>query len=536
MGHEGRSGPQGRPRREGAALTAAARVALAAALVSCSIAAAGEGHGLAEERPNVVLIVADDLDVGMLDRALALDLMPNFQHLFHENGVRFSNAFVTNSLCCPSRATLLKGQYPHNHGTLTNFPPDGGVGVFDDSSTLATWLREAGYRTGYVGKYLNGYGLIDVDGDGRLGRGDAAYVPPGWDDWQALLDASTYRVYHYFINDNGERIHYGTREEDYQTDVLARRAVEFVADSDAIADDSPFFLLVTPLAPHLEVFLATSRNDFGDAWEWTIRPAPRHEGSVRVLPPHPPSFNEADLGDKPPWLQTRPALTARDYVLLVRQYRNRLESLRAVDDLILEIVEELERADELDRTLLIFTSDNGFLHGEHRLPQKRYPYQESIRVPLYVYSPEVPARRTIDSLVLNNDLAPTIADLAGAEIPRFVDGSSFLPLLETTTPVPWRKRFLIEHFGLTDSVFEVPTYAAIHTGRDDRLLPDLVYTAYEDDAESRELYDLAADPFELESLHRDSSALRRLQIGLLDRWLRRFRDCRGGSCRELEFR
>jgi len=143
-------------------MTASPRVqaALVTALVSCSFSTIGEAGGIAEERLNIVLIVADDLDAGMLDRAVELDLMPHFRRRFHERGVRFSNAFVTNSLCCPSRATLLSGQYPHNHGALTNSPPNGGVGVFDDSSTLATWLREVGYRTGYVGKYLNGYVLV----------------------------------------------------------------------------------------------------------------------------------------------------------------------------------------------------------------------------------------------------------------------------------------------------------------------------------------------------------------------------------------
>ncbi len=508
----------------------------AAALSFLSLYNAGEARVRAEGRPNIVLIMADDLEVGTLDRALELDLMPNFRRLFHERGVRFSNAFVTNSLCCPSRATLLSGQYPHNHGSLTNFPPEGGVGAFDDSSTLATWLQEVGYRTGYVGKYLNGYGVTEVDGKPGLSRGDLLYVPPGWDDWQALLDPSTYRVYRYFLNDNGVRIPYGTREEDYQTDILARRALDFIADSEAIEDDSPFFLAVMPLAPHVEVFATTSRDDFGDPWRWTIRPAPRHEGSVRVLPPHPPSFNEADLSDKPLWLQMRPRLTARDYAFLVRQYRNRLESLRAVDDLIAEIVAELDRTGELETTVLIFTADNGFLSGEHRLSQKRYAYEESIRVPLYLHGPDVPKRRTIDALVLNNDLAPAFAEIAGATPTRSVDGRSFAPLLESTSARLWRKRFLVEHFGLTGSVFEVPTYGAIRTGDDGRWLSDLLYVAYRDPGRTRELYDLAADPFELESLHRHPSALRRYQTRRLEEWLGELRHCRAGSCQELEFR
>jgi arylsulfatase A-like enzyme len=148
----------------------------------------------------------------------------------------------------------------------------------------------------------------------------------------------------------------------------------------------------------------------------------------------------------------------------------------------------------------------------------------------------MPVRPAIDALVLSNDLAPTIADLAGAQVSRSVDGSSLLPLLESALPVPWRKRFLIEHFGLTESPLEIPTYGAIRTGSDAGLLRDLVYTAYQDEGESRELYDITADPFELRSLHRDPSAPRRLQRQLLDRWLGQLRECREGSCRELEFR
>ncbi|MCI0407925.1 MAG: sulfatase-like hydrolase/transferase, partial [Acidobacteria bacterium] len=243
----------------------------------------------------------------------------------------------------------------------------------------------------------------------------------------------------------------------------------------------------------------------------------------------------------------RPQLNGQDKLFLLRQYRNRLESLRAVDDLVGRVFEALTVAGELDRTVVFFTSDNGFLYGEHRLGEKLVAYEESIRVPLYVRVPGRPGPLALDQLVLNTDLAPTIADLAGVAPGLPVDGRSLVPLLAGPVPWDWRQRFLVEHWW-GDSVFEIPSFAAVRTGATDPLSSQTLYVEYYDqnydqmkDGEAdpvqfRELYDLAQDPNQLQSLHRDKSRLP--QMSLLRKLLSELKECgssQGQSrCQELE--
>jgi len=492
-------------------------------------------------RPNIVVIMADDLDVHSLEISLGLGLMPALKRHLVDAGVHFTESFVTNSLCCPSRATFLTGQYSHNTGVLSNGGPHGGIVQLQDTSTLAIWLQAAGYRTGHVGKYLNGYGIDYVIGhDSRIPQYDPHYIPPGWSDWQALVDTTTYQVYGYTLNDNGSLV----QPQAYQTDELAARAVDFISESNGV-DEQPFLLVVTPLAPHVEIHEKTGLNQWRDLWRWTITPAPRHAGSVTLplLPALKPSFNEADVSDKPLW---RPELDGEDKLYLLRQYRNRLESLRAVDDLVGRVFEALAAAAELDRTVVFFTSDNGFLYGEHRLGEKLVAYEESLRVPLYVRLPGRPGLAS-DALVVNTDLAPTIAELAGVAPGLPVDGRSLAPLLAGRVPSDWRARFLVEHWW-GDSVFEVPSFAAVRSGATDLLSPQTLYVEYYDqnydqmsDGEAdpvqfRELYDLGRDPYQLQSLHRDRARL--AQMSLLSRLLGELKGC-GGSpgqsrCQELE--
>jgi arylsulfatase A-like enzyme len=505
--------------------------------------------GAAAPRLNVVVIMADDLDVHALDTMVALGRMPAFKANFLDSGIRFTQSFVTNALCCPSRATFLTGQYSHNHGALSNTRPNGGVTRLRDESTLATWLDEAGYRTGYIGKYLNGYGLNWVNvPDSPLPQHDPRYRPPGWDDWQGLVDPTTYRVYNYVISDNGTLVRYGRRRQDYQTDVLAERAASFITRT-----PGPFFLAVNPLAPHIEVE-GVQTYRWRNSWQWAIRPAPRHEDSVTVglLPALKPSFNEPDLSDKPVW---RPQLDAEDLAGapgtprggLLAQYRSRLASLRAVDDLIQRVFRALRITGRLANTVVIFTSDNGYLYGEHRLSGKLAAYEESIRVPLYVHVPWSAQPRTVDRLVTNADLAPTIAELAGAVPALPVDGRSFAPLLHGETPADWRRRFLVEHWW-NDSVYDMPTFAAVRTGPEDGPTADTLYVEYYDQNYGqavddvpdpvmfRELYDLQADPFQLDSLHRE--AARTAQMETLSHLLAGLRTCGSASgqtaCREVE--
>lgn len=498
-------------------------------------------------RPNIVVIMADDLDVGSLQRMINLGLMPNLQRYLVGEGIGFTNSFVTNSLCCPSRATFLSGRYAHNTGVLTNHPPLGGITRFNDRNTLATWLQAAGYRTGYVGKYLNGYGIADHTGDGNFDLEDLTYVPPGWTDWQALLDTglSTYRVYNYSINDNRTLVAHGDAPEDYQTDVLAQRAARFIRDAEQV-DDMPFFLAVMPLAPHVEVIPGIIKFEpYQEVWKWDIRPAPRHESTVNVTLPNPPSFNEADISDKPAWLQPgrprfRPPLTLTDYAYLTRKYRHRLESMRAVDDLIGTVVDALGAAGELDRTVIIFTSDNGFLHGEHRMAEKRAAYEESIRVPLYVRIPGVIGGRTHSQLVTNNDLAPTIAEFAGTTPGQPVDGVSFIPVLQGQ--VEWRKRFLVEHLdSLAGDAEDMPTYAAVRSLWTSPNGPvNVLFLEYDNpdkdgNTNTPEFYDLDRDPYQLQSLHASSNPLRIFQARVLSGATAALKTCAGAGCRVLEF-
>ncbi|HVE39427.1 MAG TPA: sulfatase-like hydrolase/transferase, partial [Planctomycetota bacterium] len=308
-------------------------------------------------------------------------------------------------------------------------------------------------------------------------------------------------VYNYRINDNGVVVPYGEAEEDYQTDVLARRAVRFIDRSERWVDGKPFFLVVTPLAPHVEVH----GGAWEDVWSWTIRPAPRHLGSTESFPlPQPPSFNEADVRDKPLWVQGRPLLTADNVQALTRKYRDRLAALRAVDDLIGTVVEALRRTGELDRTVLLFTADNGYLYGEHRLPEKMYAYEESVRLPLYVRAPGLAGGRSLPQVVLNNDLAPTLADLGNALPTHPVDGRSIVPLL-TGAVSAWRARFLVEHWILTPTTkVEAPTYSAVRTGPSTAPLPDRLYVEYRTgEWGAKEFYDRTIDPYELDSRHED---------------------------------
>jgi len=475
-----------------------------------------------DPRPNVVVIMTDDLDVASTDRMLDAGLMPNLWRYLVDGGMTFTQSFVSNSLCAPSRATFLTGQYPHNHLVRTNLAPMGSVLALDDHSTLGTWLHQAGYRTGLVGKYLNGYGVYT----------DAAYVPPGWDDWQALVDPSTYVVYDYVVNDNGRLQTYGDAAVDYQTDVLAQRAARFIMRSAG----TPFFLWVTPLAPHFELLWPTGEASVQEAqWALTIRPAPRHAGSVAIDLPRPASFDEVDVSDKPSWLQADPPLTSKNIADLTGQYRDRLTALRAVDDLIGTVVEALQRIGELERTVLIFTSDNGWLSGEHRLSGKQCAYEECIRVPLFIRAPHVPGGQVSEELVVNNDLAPTIAAFAGAAPGRPFDGRSIVPLLADPARPEWRRRFAVEHLYGASQELDPPTYVAVRTGAAD-VCGAQVYVEYDADPgpSATELYDLTLDPMELNSLHADPGPARAQERASLAGWVPGLSSCAEVSCQALE--
>lgn len=512
--------------------------ALLGALAVLAIpAATGTAAQAAAARPNVVIVLADDLDTHSLTRMVNLGLMPALKSKVIDQSTRFSNSFVTTSWCCPSRATLLTGLYSHNHRVLTNSRPLGGVHRFDDSSSLATWLQKSGYRTGLVGKYFNNYGN---DKDPTTPVDDVGYVPPGWNDWQGLMDQSSpglraFQMYNYTINDNGRLVRHGSAAADYQTDVIARRARQFVVESET-NDARPFFLLVAPTAPHLEEPTPVMAGCVGSPWEATIRPAPRHAGTLpsAVQLPRPPNFNEPNLADKPSWFRQVPSMTSRDIGCLQRQYRGRLASLRAIDDLVRNLVETLQAHGEWANTVFVFTSDNGFFYGQHRLADKVLGYEESIRVPLYIRAPGFPSQATTRT-VLNNDLAPTVTAFAGISPGLRVDGRSLLPLLRNPGETRWRRRFLVEYLGPVETTIvppKVPFSAVRTTNLSQGSPPNQVYVEWHDGLGSSEFYDLGSDRYQLASQHANPAwaPVRNALAG----WLVQLRRCGGGTCQSLE--
>jgi arylsulfatase A-like enzyme len=436
-----------------ALLTIAALAAALAALAAPAGAAAQSG------RPNIVVVLTDD------QRWDTLATMPTVHRELVQKGVTFANSFVVNPLCCPSRASFLTGRYSHSTGVYDNLPPYGAA-AFDDRSTLATWLAGAGYRTAWVGKYLNGHA--------------ATTVPPGWHRWAALRSA----YFNYSLWVDGAPIPFSDDDASYSTDVLTREAVSFIESS-----GGPFFLVYAPFAPH------------GPA-----TPAPRHaDAFADLFPWRAASHNEADVFDKPRWLQNRPLLTEADEQAADAFRRSQLASLLAVDEGVGEILDALRKAGRLANTIVVYTSDNGLMWGEHRMwNRKVVAFEESIRVPLVVrHDALVPQPRTETRLVTNIDLAPTLAEVAGARAPR-VDGASLVPLLRAVpSPTPaWRRSFLIEHVrGVAGAAVALPTYCAVRGER-------WKYVRYK--TREEELYDLAADPYELENRARDAAYLPQL--------------------------
>lgn len=463
----------------------------------------GEAANNAEaviSKPNIVVIMVDDLDERSLDIMLSKGLMPKLKQHIIDKGITFSRTFDTLPLCCPARSTFLTGQYPHNHGVWSNELPSGGVSKLNDKSTIATWLQKAGYYTGYIGKYLNMYGIDTSE----------TYIPPGWSDWQATVGDSTYQMYSYIVNDNGKLVKYGSEANDYQTDVIANRSVKFVSERES-DDSTPFFLYINPLAPHVDGSTPECRLNYGSLGT-TIPPA-RYDGTTAAIEfPTSKSFNEADISDKPGKLRFS-LLTSEQIGCLEELFHARLETMRAVDDLIGRVVNALGSKNELSRTVVVFTSDNGFLLGEHRMHGKTRAYEESIGIPLYMRIPNI-APRTIDKLVTNNDFAPTFLDLADTSADITIDGRSLVPLIENPA-ASWRHGFLVE----------TKRYAAIRTD-------DYVYVYHF--TGGREVYDLETDPDQMQNVK--SVTPWSGKIGALDDWRLDLMNCRGAGCRSVENR
>jgi len=444
--------------------------------------------------PNFVIILSDDQRWDTVDATHQAPgrpgpVMPYVTSELVNHGVTFTNGQVSTALCAPSRASILRAQYAHNTGVLENKPPDGGAEAFDDTSTIATWLHDAGYRTGFVGKYLNGYSRL------------SPCIPPGWDEWHAQVQV---KYYDYDLNDNGVSTHFGRRPQDYSGDVMTQRALTFIKGYDG----RPFFLHLSQKAPHAPAI-----------------PAPRHVGLFSGLAPfRPPNYAEADVSDKPAWVQaltwdshgcdTCPPGHKCDACETDKFVRLQMESLQAVDEGVRDVVAALAAIGQLHNTLIVYVSDNGYSWGSHRWKVKQCPYQECMRVPIIMrYDSLVGSPRTDDHVVQNVDLAPTLLDLAGTSAPPgyTVNGHSVVPLLRGGS-VEWPRMMLNEHWN-----GKLPTNSLVRQGRcsttiDTQCKTDahcpsgescIIWKYVEYVTTETELYDLNTDPFELQNVASD---------------------------------
>jgi arylsulfatase A-like enzyme len=462
------------------------------------------GGAFVAQQPNIVFVLTDDLSWDLLP------YMPNVRRL-RTRGTTFTNYFVTDSLCCPSRASILTGQYPHNTGIFRNTGADGGFLAFHanglEQETYATALESAGYRTALMGKYLNQY----APGRIRTALG-GPYIPPGWSDW--VVTGNGYPGFGYKLSRNVQLVQHGFRAKDYLTNVLARQGLDFV--DQAVAGGSPFMLNLWTFAPHAPATPAPQ-----DAHRFATLTAPRGA-----------AFDEQDMSDKPAWLRDHAPLTDAELARIDETFRKRVRAVQAVDRMVGRLERRLRAAGVARNTYIVFSSDNGFHLGQHRLtPGKLTAYDPDVRVPLVVAGPGVPAGATVDAMAENTDLCPTFAELAGATPPAAADGHSLAPLLHPGTDdaavADWRDAVLVEHHGNVSGASDPdlppagsgnpPTYEALRSR-------DSLYVEYADG--ERELYDLASDPDQLRNAAEDASQER---LDRLSGALAAMKTCQGGA-------
>ncbi|GAA4234886.1 sulfatase [Actinomadura meridiana] len=502
-----------RPRRRWqAAPLGAALLAVALVLAACATPGApdeGKGGRVSATpakdgpKPNIVYILTDDLSWDLVR------YMPNVQRL-QKRGLTFSNYFVADTLCCPSRATILTGKYPHNTGVRSNDPPTGGFTVFrgrgNEQDTFAVALQKAGYRTALMGKYLNGYETTKKQGSAR------AYIPPGWTEWQ--VTGLGYANYNYYLNSNGALVHHGRAPQDYLTNVIGAKGVDFInRASDA---KQPFMLEMSTFAPHSPA-----------------TPAPQDAAKFRTLrAPRTPGFNEPNITDKPGWLRKYPRMGKRQLRAIEQSFQNRVRAVQSIDRMIGALEAAVNAKGRGADTYFVFNSDNGYHLGQHRLVEgKLTAYDTDIRVPLIVAGPGVPAGKTEQRFAQNTDICPTFEDLAGLKPSPTTDGRSLAPLIRGQPVSSWRTTAFIEHLGPNYSHDDPdlprkyggnpPTYAAVRTANE-------LYVEYENG--DREYYDLARDPWELGNLWTQAPEARKAELKSL---VTSYRNCSGPECRDL---
>jgi len=441
--------------------------------------------------PNIVMILVDDADRKLFG------YIPRIKAAVADRGATVTNFLFNHPLCGPSRTSILRGQYEHNTGVVTN---DDAYAAFvahgNEDSNLATWLQSAGYSTALVGKYINGYPNAAGYPQTR--------IPPGWSYWFGVFNDG-YDEYDYTVNDNGTVVHYGTDREDYATDVLTGKALEFLASDQAT---KPFFLMITPMSPHGP---AVNAPEYDDDFAGVTYP----RGAAN------PSFNEADVSDKPLYIKNLNRFGAPRVSLIDESYRKRLRCMGSIEDMVDAVISAL--GSRLENTYVIFTTDNGFHMGEHRLGYGNFPggknnlYEEDISAPLWMRGPGIPAASTVSQLVGNVDIAPTVCEIAGVTPGLAVDGRSFLPLAKGGA-IPWRTSYLISRGGNR-------SFAGIRS-KDNYVFAE--FDQLRKDEVPGEYYNLVADPHQLNNGY---NSLSKGDLAKLRNRVKAFRRCAGATCR-----
>lgn len=452
------------------------------------------GAERAPRRPNIVLITVDDM------MASDLAFMPRTRRLLARRGTMFTQGLASTSICVPARASQLSGQYAHNHGAVTVEGRGGGFKAFRDTKTLPVWLRRAGYDTLFVGKYLNGYG------DSRR---TARYVPPGWAGWRAALSNSTYAFRRTRFNLNG-RV---TTVKGYSTDVLARFTTEMLDHQHDVAPRKPFFLSANYVSPHHGGPHEPDdpRINWGRVEVRTTSPAARHRNRFRGLAVP----RVAEMWKRTSSSYSGPKLPRAFRGAVREMYQQRLESLLAVDEAVRRTVGTLRRNGDLARTLIIFTSDNGFLTGHHNRVGKLVPWDSSLRIPMVVRGPSVPRNARASIPITHADVAVSIAAAAHVRPGRKVDG---MDVLGAVRDDPHARR-IVPISGYPVSGGTRPFFTGIRFG-------PWTYSRRRHGHE--ELYKRRTDPGELRNLARRDRY--RDELATFREWNRRYRNCAGKEC------
>jgi arylsulfatase A-like enzyme len=534
---------------------AALLVSLAGIVAAVMLPAAASAKN---PNPNVLVVMTDDMSYDNLQ------FMPKTSSFFKKNGTSFTKNYVTYPLCCPARTTFLTGQLTHNHGVDSVFSPDNFIGWKTKDNQMASWLQSGGYRTGVSGKYLNGYGELDQ-----------LEVPKGWDDWQVSIDETTIDAFNVRYNRNGKLVEYGdpdwiarthafsevvgqqlildypglvsnlfgffmsrpkpwtfgtTVDENYTTSVEAETARQFMAAG--AKSKKPWFQYYTPPSQHREDIAeqANAGQDIGINPRVPSKYIPRVEN---LKLPRTKAFAEKDMSDKRKVLQEPTTPNTNGAACVVKQcisklthyYQGRAGASMALDDEIGKMIDELKASGQLSKTLIIFTSDNGWLMGQHNINGNKYlPYEESIHVPLMMAGPGVPKGKTNNALVANVDLSPTIVAATGAKARRTTDGMSLFKVMKdpskgrTAVPLEATRKLFVKP-GAFPNPEDTPYYG-VRT-------KDWMYAKYLETGD-QELYDMVRDPAQMNNLAKKPGYAK--QLAAMAKLALQLKTCKGKAC------